>query len=156
MLPPFSLFPFLVVYTKQLKPPPACVPTTAAHLHCCRPSAPRRAHPSDLPLLELNLRIGSPPRPEASRLSAIPIPHPSSPEFGPPLAGATAPVGRPPPPFPTPPSPSTGSPLFPNASSPLAPRRRPRGSSDFGRSRALPAGHGSRDSSARIQVFLRA
>jgi hypothetical protein len=155
MLPLFSLFSVLVAYSKQSKSPPVCVPDDRRP-PLLPPPAPRQAHPSDLPLLVLNLGIGSPPCPEASRPHAIPTPHPSSPEFGPPLAGATAPVGRPPPPFPTPPSPSTGSPLFPNASSPLAPRRRPRGSSDFGRSRALPAGHGSRDSSARIQVFLRA
>jgi hypothetical protein len=102
MLPLFSLFSVLVAYTKQSKSPPVCVPDDRRP-PLLPPPAPRRAHPSDLPLLVLNLEIGSPPCPEASRPRAIPNPHPSSPEFGPPLAGATAPVGRPPPPFPTPP-----------------------------------------------------
>jgi hypothetical protein len=74
------------VYTDGRRPPP--LPP---------PSAPRRAPPSDLPLLELSLGIGSPPHPRAPRPRALPILHLSLPEFEPPLAGATAPVGSSPP-----------------------------------------------------------
>jgi hypothetical protein len=150
MLPPSSLFPFLAIHSKQLKPPLRVCADGHRPPPLPPPSAPHRAPPFDLPLLELSLGIGSPPRPKASRPHAIPIPHPSSPEFGPPLAGATDPVGSSPPPLPLFPRPFTGSPQLPDASSSLAPRRRPRGSPDFGRNQALPAGHGSKDWSVKI------
>jgi hypothetical protein len=57
-------------------------------------------------------------------------------------------------PSPFSPRPSTGSPCLTGASSPLTPRRRPRGSPDFGPDRASPAGHGSRDLIASLQILL--